>query len=108
MAFFNMAATGLMVQSVLLNAPSHPDTPFCMNSHLQTRLELSGITRTTVSDFFSIFRSILAYGISPGTQYCDGLRGAMAVYDPHDPHRSKYGQFAMPVILLMMLISCQI
>lgn len=24
------------------------------------------------------------------TQYCDGLRGAMAVYDLADPHRSKY------------------
>ncbi|PPQ94706.1 hypothetical protein CVT25_009561 [Psilocybe cyanescens] len=23
-------------------------------------------------------------------QYCDGLRGPMVVYDPHDPHRSKY------------------
>ncbi|KAL1663623.1 laccase [Schizophyllum commune] len=24
------------------------------------------------------------------TQYCDGLRGAMVVYDPADPHRSRY------------------
>ncbi|KJA22859.1 multicopper oxidase [Hypholoma sublateritium FD-334 SS-4] len=24
------------------------------------------------------------------TQYCDGLRGAMVVYDRHDPHRSRY------------------
>jgi iron transport multicopper oxidase len=24
------------------------------------------------------------------TQYCDGLRGAMVVYDIHDPHRSLY------------------
>jgi hypothetical protein len=27
------------------------------------------------------------------TQYCDGLRGAMVVYDPNDPHLSLYGQF---------------
>ncbi|TEB23093.1 laccase 2 precursor [Coprinellus micaceus] len=25
------------------------------------------------------------------SQYCDGLRGAMVVYDPFDPHRSRYG-----------------
>nr|BAU94247.1 laccase [Pholiota microspora] len=24
------------------------------------------------------------------TQYCDGLRGAMVIYDRNDPHRSKY------------------
>uniref|UniRef100_A0A8H7XSD5 Laccase n=1 Tax=Psilocybe cubensis TaxID=181762 RepID=A0A8H7XSD5_PSICU len=23
-------------------------------------------------------------------QYCDGLRGPMVVYDPHDPHKSRY------------------
>nr|AAB63444.1 phenoloxidase [Trametes sp. I-62] len=24
------------------------------------------------------------------TQYCDGLRGPLVVYDPHDPHKSRY------------------
>ena len=24
------------------------------------------------------------------TQYCDGLRGALVVYDPNDPHASLY------------------
>ena len=24
------------------------------------------------------------------TQYCDGLRGPMVVYDPNDPHKSRY------------------
>ena len=24
------------------------------------------------------------------TQYCDGLRGPMVVYDPNDPHKSLY------------------
>lgn len=88
MDFFSMTATGLTVRLVLLSAPSHPDTPSCTSSHLQTRLELSGITRTTVRYFFSTFGPLLTYRISPGTQYCDGLRGAMAVYDPLDPHRS--------------------
>ena len=23
-------------------------------------------------------------------QYCDGLRGALVIYDPHDPHRYLY------------------
>ena len=26
----------------------------------------------------------------PVSQYCDGLRGAMVVYDPNDPHRNLY------------------
>ena len=101
-----MAPAGLTVRSELINAPSHQDTPSCTNSRLQARPELFGITRTTVRYFFLIFRLILTYGISSGTQYCDGLRGALVVYDPDDPYRSKYGQSAMPVILLMMLISC--
>ncbi|CAA7263068.1 unnamed protein product [Cyclocybe aegerita] len=25
-----------------------------------------------------------------GTQYCDGLRGPLVVYDPRDPHRNRY------------------
>jgi iron transport multicopper oxidase len=24
------------------------------------------------------------------TQYCDGLRGAMVIYDPNDPYKSMY------------------
>ena len=24
------------------------------------------------------------------TQYCDGLRGAMVIYDPNDPHAALY------------------
>ena len=23
-------------------------------------------------------------------QYCDGLRGALIIYDPNDPHKSLY------------------
>ncbi|KAJ3513766.1 hypothetical protein NLJ89_g2761 [Agrocybe chaxingu] len=30
------------------------------------------------------------YHSHDSTQYCDGLRGAMVVYDPDDPHRSLY------------------
>jgi len=59
------------------------------------------------TSFISAF-ILFTYGISPGTQYCDGLRGAMVVYDTLDPHRSAYDQFSMLVILLKMLISCQI
>jgi hypothetical protein len=28
---------------------------------------------------------------SAAIQYCDGLRGALAIYDPNDPHLSLYG-----------------
>jgi hypothetical protein len=31
-----------------------------------------------------------AYSASPDTQYCDGLRGPLVVYDPQDPHANLY------------------
>ncbi|KAF5374015.1 hypothetical protein D9615_009927 [Tricholomella constricta] len=35
-------------------------------------------------------RFYLRTRIPTPTQYCDGLRGVFVVYDPFDPHRSKY------------------
>ncbi|KAF8159248.1 yellow laccase [Crassisporium funariophilum] len=35
------------------------------------------------------------------TQYCDGLRGALVVYDPHDPHRNKYDFDAESTIITL-------
>ena len=32
----------------------------------------------------------LALTTSAATQYCDGLRGPLVVYDPNDPHRHLY------------------
>jgi len=35
------------------------------------------------------------------TQYCDGLRGAMVIYDPQDPHRALYDVDDGQLILLL-------
>jgi len=32
----------------------------------------------------------LISNLFPGTQYCDGMRGALVVYDPEDPHKALY------------------
>jgi iron transport multicopper oxidase len=31
-----------------------------------------------------------SYPLSTATQYCDGLRGPLVIYDPLDPHRPLY------------------
>ncbi|KAJ7064361.1 laccase [Mycena amicta] len=33
------------------------------------------------------------------TQYCDGLRGAIVVYDPADPNKAQYGAFCVTSLL---------
>ena len=105
-----MAPTGLTVRSESINAPSHQDTPSFTNSLLQARPELFGIIRTIARySFFSIARLFLTYNISLATQYCDGLRGAMAVYDLADPHRSMYGQcYVFRLYCIDVGIFCQV
>lgn len=34
--------------------------------------------------------AILLPPVRPATQYCDGLRGPLVVYDDHDPHKHLY------------------
>jgi hypothetical protein len=77
-----------MALRVSRNAPSLQAIPSCTSSRLRIKLELSGTTPTTVS----LDRSSpdLVLTIVTVSQYCDGLRGAMVVYDPADPHRSLY------------------
>jgi hypothetical protein len=78
-----------MVRPVLPNAQLRQETRSCTDSNLKTRRELSGITPTIVSlRLLPSSSSELTVGIV--SQYCDGLRGAMVVYDPNDPHLSLY------------------
>jgi hypothetical protein len=73
---------------VLPNVPSPPAIHSCTSSKLRVKLELSGITLTTVSlNNLSLDPLLMIVIVS---QYCDGLRGAMVVYDPADPHLHLY------------------
>uniref|UniRef100_A0A0W0FNJ6 Laccase n=1 Tax=Moniliophthora roreri TaxID=221103 RepID=A0A0W0FNJ6_MONRR len=46
------------------------------------------------------------------TQYCDGLRGALVIYDPNDPHASLYdvddGMSSTSVLLVLILMRVMI
>lgn len=50
---------------------------------------LSGTTPTTVSPPTKLIHGMISDGLVV-SQYCDGLRGAMVIYDPNDPHRHLY------------------
>lgn len=64
----------------------HSNTPF----QLQIRPVLTGITRIFVSFTVFVSRNTMTNKIHSATQYCDGLRGPMVVYDPQDPHGHLY------------------
>jgi len=51
---------------------------FWYHSHYGNEQEMLPITLNLISNLF------------PGTQYCDGMRGALVVYDPEDPHKALY------------------
>ncbi|OJA16919.1 hypothetical protein AZE42_08467 [Rhizopogon vesiculosus] len=55
------------------NAPLRKTTPLCTLSPSRTRRELTGIIVTT-----------------PSSRQCDGLKGALVIYDPDDPLAYMY------------------
>jgi hypothetical protein len=80
-----------MVQLALPNARLHLEIHSCTVSKLKTRQVHSGTTPTIVSleGQSSVFFTDSIDGWVE-SQYCDGLRGAIVVYDPNDPHLSLY------------------
>lgn len=42
------------------------------------------------ADFLGFFKGTYWYHSHYRAQYCDGLRGALVIYDPNDPHRRLY------------------
>ena len=78
--------TGLMAQLVSLSAPLRRAILFCTSSAYLTRREHSGTTHIIVRQLtVNIQASANLRKIA--TQYCDGLRGALVIYDPLDPNR---------------------
>lgn len=82
---------GRTVQSELTSVLSRLVTLSCTSSRSPTKQEHSGTIHITVRYKIFDFGDMLML-LSPATQYCDGLRGAMVVYDTLDPHRSRYAR----------------
>ena len=74
-----------MVQLVSLSAPLRRVILFCTNSAYLTRREHSGTTRIIVRQL--TVHILASANPEIATQYCDGLRGALVIYDPLDPNR---------------------
>jgi len=88
--FKNVERTGPMDQLALVNVLSRPIARFSMNL-IRRRPVLSGIIPTTVMRQEMPPTTLnLISNLFPGTQYCDGMRGALVVYDPEDPHKALY------------------
>jgi len=93
MASSRLVVAGLMVLLASTSAQSLPTIRSNINSRLPARLVHSGTTLTIVRKL--CFAYVFIVNKPPSaTQYCDGLRGAMVVYDPNDPHKSKSVKFA--------------
>lgn len=72
------------------NAQSRRGTRSFTSLKFQTKLEPSGITHIIVRWFHRTRKCSLPNTTKIlATQYCDGLRGALVVYDLLDPHRFR-------------------
>ncbi|KAG6819300.1 hypothetical protein H0H93_013218 [Arthromyces matolae] len=83
----------LPLQMDLLESTSAPfflETRSCINFRFRIRLVPSGITLITVGTFLRGRGRYSDHFRPTATQYCDGLRGAIVVYDPKDPYLSMY------------------
>lgn len=78
---------GQMAHHSLRNVPSLPTTHLFTSSTLESKLVPFGITPICVST--ANRPKQYTYRIS-ATQFCDGLKGPLIVYDPHDPHAHLY------------------
>ena len=83
------ARHGRTVQSESTSALSRLAILSCTSSRFPTRQEHSGTIHIIVGYLIINVGDVLMF-LLIATQYCDGLRGAMVVYDTLDPHRSRY------------------
>ena len=91
MVSFKMVLIGQMDQLLSTNALLPLVILFCMTSESLIKLvsengQFVRYIRTAVKHLSGTFW----YHSHLSTQYCDGLRGVLVIYDPHDPHRHLY------------------
>jgi hypothetical protein len=72
-----------------LRVSCQPQKASCTTSMLTARLGHTGITATIVCFDCVLDRMNDSYNITD-TQYCDGLRGPIVIYDPDDPYYNSY------------------
>lgn len=88
MGFSKKEVIGQMALLVSPSALSLLEIPFCIISEFRIKQEHFGTIHITVcpqGDYLWLHSNV-----ATATQYCDGLRGALVVYDPNDPHRSMW------------------
>ena len=71
--------------------------PYCAWRELQLPVQLGRSSRiafpailASLRTEFLGFQGTYWYHSHYQAQYCDGLRGALVIYDPNDPHRRLY------------------
>ena len=87
MEYFNAKLIMQMVLLESLNVQLFLNIRSCMISLSQTRQERFGTIHIIVSSLSSVILKKIFYDAV--TQYCDGLRGPLVIYDPDDPFRSQ-------------------
>lgn len=86
--FFNVGQIGLMDLLALPNAQS-PQITRSSTSSILLKLGRFGTILTMVMQRVVKMRLSLI-PLTLGAQYCDGMRGALVVYDPEDPQKTLY------------------
>ena len=82
----NVEPNGRMVLSGLPSARSFLEILSCMNSLSPDKPARSGIILIMVRVHRQFVDQTSKQAITV-TQYCDGLRGPLVIYDPNDPHK---------------------
>ena len=90
MECFKIVLLGLMELVELRNVQYLPEIHSSMSSQQLTKLVPSGIIPIVVRVplCYSFIQSLIL--IPSATQYCDGLRGPLVIYDSDDPYLSEY------------------
>ena len=80
-----------MVSILSPSAPLYHTKAFCMTSRSQANryFPFYMVVRCRQAHLYA-FQGTFWYHSHFGAQYCDGLRGALIIDDPDDPHMSLY------------------
>jgi len=78
-----------MAQLAWINAQLPQETLSNISLKLEPRQEPFGIILIIVRISLLFFDMNRIIDVPIATQYCDGLRGAMVVYDPNDPNLDR-------------------
>ena len=81
--------TGQMALLLSRSVLSPVETPSTTISKSLDKL-VSAMKSSSFTRSLEVIAGTYWYHSHLSTQYCDGLRGPLVVYDPHDPHAHRY------------------